>query len=204
MVLVEFFQDAYFARMTTGRFKLARNEKAYPPSPSDLGIHFDSHLRDVEEDRTTTLRACKDTYIEFLKLFGKAVYGKEFIKMAHGKALSDFLPTCMEAFLVVAYANGYDRWKEEGLQERDTTRSNPVPEYKFTALAKGAKACEGLSEEGVNLYDDLYDIVAHQRAHPILGIAFEKQFMVRCAIKPKSNGKRKHRNDWDNAASFES
>src|SRR5210317_1671418 len=106
MVLVEFCQDAYFACMTTGRFKLARNEKDYPPSPSssDLGIHLDSDLRDVEEDRTTTVRDCKDAYIEFLKLVGKAVYGKEFIKLAHGKALSDFLLTCMEAFLVVRHS----------------------------------------------------------------------------------------------------
>ena len=153
----------------------------------------------METDSDTALRACQDHYIQFLKYFGKAVYGRQFITQAHGKALSDFLTTCMEAFLVVAYANGYDRWKDEVLNPQSKT----WPDYKYTSLAKGAKACEGWSEEGVKLYDDLYDMITRQRSNPNLGVAFEKQFMVKCATKVKSNGKRKHRNDWENVDEFE-
>ena len=74
------------------------------------------------------------------------MYGKQFITQAHGKALSEFLTACMEAFLVVAYANGYDRWREEVLNPGN---KESFPDFKFTSLPKGAKACEGWSNEGV-------------------------------------------------------
>ena len=185
-----------------GQFKAASTEEEYPPSLACLGVQLDSDLRDVEEDLATALRACQDDYIDFLKNYGKAVYGKLFITKAHSKALSQFLTTCMEAFLVVAYANGYERWKEEALREKNESRSNTIPSYRFTSFAKGAKACEGWSEDGVKLYDDLYDMITQQRSHPTFGTAFEKQFMVRCGPKAKSNGKRKHRNDWSNIEAF--
>ena len=110
-------------------FKLAKNESEYPPIPKELYTISGNQSEEEDGEPVTVvsgLRQHQELYMDFLKEFGKAVYGREFKTTASAKTLSQFLPTCMEAFLVVAYENGYYKWKQEALAGKTSDDSSSV------------------------------------------------------------------------------
>ena len=184
------------------KFRLAKNETEYPPDPDDLFTRSE----DDDEIISGGLRELEgDTYIGFLQDFGKAVYGKTFHSNANARPLKGFFPTCMEAFLLVAYDNGYARWKQEELQKKEgeALEEDSLPDYKYTACSKGARTCEGWTEEGVALYDELFDKLSEQRQNSVFGTEFDKKFMISIAAAKKCNGRGEHRNDLDDIALYE-
>ena len=134
----------------------------------------------------------------FLKEFGKCVYGKDFEESACATPLRKFLPTCMEAFLLLAYTNGYEKWRHDGLNGDKTTS----PPFKFTENSRGARPCEGWSEEGVKLFDELYDLIKAQRQKRHSGEVFDRKLLLKCASKSRDNGREKHRNDLEDVEQY--
>jgi len=63
------------------------------------------------------LRQNKEVYLQFVKTCGQAVYGRTFNIQGQTTPLSRFFPTALEAFLVLAYDNGYEVWKKTAQEE---------------------------------------------------------------------------------------
>ncbi|CAJ1931558.1 unnamed protein product [Cylindrotheca closterium] len=167
-----------------------------PPRPQEL------YSQDRVTGKITGLRQNRVIYIKFLRNFGKAIYGKAFKEECVVKTLSSFFPECLEAFMVLAYDNGYKVWKSiaekkmEGKggptasagasEEASTTSSVGEQEdndttfigFKYTSNSRGSKRSEGWSQAGCDLYDQLWDTLEEQRRNPTLGEEFETAFLI--------------------------
>lgn len=156
------------------------------------------------------LRENKERYTYFLLKFGKAVFGKGFEEFAVSRRLSNFFPPGLEAFLLIAYDNGYQMWCQgnstaqnfEDVDGSDITDSDESERYinegarfKYTNHAQGARKGEGWSKEGKIIYDALHGEIIKQREDDKLGNKFEKDFMFAATGKNVSNGKVENKND---------
>ena len=104
--------------------------------------------------------------------------------MSISNPISGFMPEALESFLMIAYTNGYDRWRNEVSRTSDSSStiatvvadSNnnrdreadslisslssgtaAVP-FRFTSNSQGAKKGEGWSKEGIKLHAALFDL----------------------------------------------
>ncbi|CAJ1929979.1 unnamed protein product [Cylindrotheca closterium] len=81
-------------------------ERVQPPEPSMVySVGAEGNIAGLRENT--------DIYILFLKNFMRAIYGQKFTALSMKKTISGFVPECLEAFLVLAYDNGYEAWKAE-------------------------------------------------------------------------------------------
>jgi len=179
-----------------------------PPSPKELFRYAETDEGKLE---ITGLRANKEMYSSFLLTFGKAVHGKDFLKRSISTPISQFMPEVLESFLILAYTNGYARWKNdvncssptaiptenecivqlensirETSQEADTlisslTSCSTNMSFLFTGNAQGAKKGEGWSEEGMKIHAAVFDKIQEQRKDESHGKSFETDFMVLAA-----------------------
>ncbi|CAJ1950964.1 unnamed protein product [Cylindrotheca closterium] len=167
-----------------------------PPNPRDL---FRSNIADGKTV-ITGLRENGDAYISFLRDFGKTVYGKKFDKLSKTRALNKFFPGVLEAFLLIAYENGYARWKQEVLKGPE--EENTVP-FKFTSSAKGSRCHEGWGRPATQLYTTLYETIGRQRIRSGLGSEFDRRFMISGQVEVVlSNGRDAVPDDWGNFELF--
>jgi len=166
-----------------------------PPSPGDI---FSINKQTGE---ISGLRQNKEIYMKFLQHFAKTVYGKTFAQESKTTLLSSFLQPGLECFLVLAYINGYEVWKSEGMRRRPNTllntllnddntatgssmisdlsseAQNHLPKYKFTANGRGSKTGEGWTEEGLALYNALRKAINVQRKDVTNGPTFDSDFL---------------------------
>jgi len=191
-----------------------------PPEPSQLYT--------LKDDGTISgLRQNKEVYTSFLKNFGKTVFGRTFSANSQTKHLSNFFPTALEAFLILAYENGYEMWKKaaadelrtkygSGIMDHDEDKDSVecdeetpkhVVSFKFTSDARGSKRAEGWSEQGLDLFNKLFDAIAGQRKLEETGIHFETEFMVfGNSEEDRAKGEQFRsplRNDWGNREQYE-
>ena len=138
--------------------------------------------------------------MKFLHDFAKTVYGKSFLLESKTTLLSSFLQPGLECFLVLAYTNGYEVWKSEGIKRRSRTNTlvdeddstdtnsdgisdlsseaqNHLPKYKFTANGRGSKTGEGWTQQGLALYNGLASAICMQRKDLTSGATFESEFL---------------------------
>src|SRR5210317_1131652 len=158
-----------------------------PPEPGQL--------YSLNDDGTISgLREKRELYTKFLRGYGKAVCGRTFQLEAQTKTLSEFLPTSLEAFLVLCYENGYQMWKREAMRKKKEKEGNVGEEeegtkdsgadkqdigFKFTSNARGAKRAEGWSESGLELFNKIFDEIDRQRKGvSTTGLAFETHFLA--------------------------
>jgi len=198
----------------TASFK--NKDRPDPPQPSQL--------YSLQGDGTMTgLRQNKEIYTNFVRAYGKTVFGRTFAANAKTKHLSRFFPTALEAFLVLAYENGYEMWKKTAAGECQTrvnvddnteevlddtnVATLHVASFKFTSDARGSKRAEGWSEEGLDLFNKLFDTIACQQRNSKTGLEFETEFMVYGDIEEdKDKGgqfRSPLRNDWSNRDNYE-
>lgn len=137
------------------------------------------------------------------------------------KTLSEFLPTSLEAFLILAYENGYDMWrkearnkqKESGLTFNDKEsgadgdeNSEEEAVFKFTHSARGARRAEGWSNEGLCLFNKLFDAIDAQRKDEDgTGLAFERDFLAYDEDEAVGEGEdfRDVRNNWADSTQYQ-
>jgi len=165
-----------------------------PPSPNDIFTKCE------QTGKISGLRNNKKIYMKFLQNFAKTVYGKSFGVQSKSNMLSTYLPSGLEGFLVLAYTNGYEVWKSEGIKRRSRTNTlvdeddstdtnsdgisdlsseaqNHRPKYKFTANGRGSKTGEGWTAEGLALYNGLASAICMQRKDLTSGATFESEFL---------------------------
>lgn len=180
--------------------------KENPPKPADLYKCVDGHIYG--------LRSNAKIYKDFLKTYGKAVYGRDFKVESKSKTLSTFFPVCLETFLILAYDNGYAVWKKTASTTNkmgtDTTSSDAATsddeqehasaKFKFTSSVRGAKRSEGCwNQDSCVLHDKLFDKIEEQRKDPELGEKFETNLLIHeedVSRTSRSKSKRPLRNSW--------
>ena len=76
--------------------------------------------------------------------------------------------------------------------------------YKFTANSRGSRTGEGWSDEGLDLYESLFDAIEEQRSNPLLGVAFEHNLLATASSKSNgNNGRRPIRNSLSKIDDFD-
>ena len=103
----------------------------------------------------------------------------EFKRKSVSEKMSSWVDTSLEAYLVVAYVNGYDKWLDEckkaivdppdevntdtsGLTQ-DTILSVSVVRTRFTSNGRGSGKNSGWSQVGIGLYNAVWDALQMQR-----------------------------------------
>lgn len=183
-----------------------------PPPPEKLySVKRDGSIGGLREN--------KELYSTFLRTYGKAVIGRTFAMEAQTRTLSEFLPTSLEAFLILAYENGYAMWKKEAINKlkdgrgRDKSGNSEEEEaeeevnFKFTSGARGSKRCEGWSDEGLALFNRLFDEIEKQRGDEEgTGLAFERDFLAYDEREQEAENDenfREVRNNWGDRTRYQ-
>jgi hypothetical protein len=121
-------------------------------------------------------------------------------KKSRKQRLSQYVTTTLEAFAVLVYFNSFDVWNQRYRvetaastssvsEESDvSTLSGERPRFRFTGDSKGSRKYEGWNCAGVELYNELLDLVEKQRGRP--GCTFERDLLATMATRPKKGGRR--------------
>lgn len=143
-----------------------------------------------DEEREDWLREVPE-YQTILFNFLKEVLSKDEFRAKSGRdLLSSYVPECLEAYVILAYVNGYDSWKEEcerqagilppvdtvttreavmgGREDGASSSSVSAVSYvtagkRFTSKGRGSGKYKGWSDEGIELYNKLVEIIEKQR-----------------------------------------
>jgi hypothetical protein len=193
-----------------------------PPPPDEL------YSKNEEDGHIMGLREKGKIYIDFLKSFAKAVYGRTYDDVSSTNTLSTVLTPCLEAFLLLAYENGYHVWKHEAERRVAKQCQNPKnvsddelsassssqgglayerveqPVHKFTCNAMSARRGEGWSVEAYDLYDELFEAIEKQRSNKDIGPTFDQEYLLNAgrSAPPSTGGRRIQRNNWANRSEF--
>jgi hypothetical protein len=170
------------------------------PDPTELLGGLNGNMKDWPEqgtpDRERYLRETK-AHEELIFHFTKSVVTTPcFNANSASLPLSDYLYTSLEAFLVVTYVNGYWKWLldlenkqgksssgDEADKENDEENgvSDITPESastkRFTNMSRGKGKYKGWAEEGMDLYNKIFDILKEQRKDNVAG--FDKKLKER-------------------------
>lgn len=129
-----------------------------------------------DADRPRWLREVPD-YQKLLVNFSKEVLlNNEFRMGAHNKFLFEYMDATLEAFLVLAYVNNHDVWRVSAMMQMeygsDSDRSSSVSDlsdgvvearYTNRGGARGKGKFGGWSQEGIEVYNKIVDILVEQR-----------------------------------------
>ena len=158
-----------------------------PPDPREIlagvGISATSDL--------VALRKNRSIYYKFLRYFLACAVGAREWKV-HGESsrISSYVDSTMEAFALILYENGYDVWKskflqgvalgEDGGSEEDAVSAitdDSSATFRYTGKGRGARRYGGWSDEGINRYNMLVEVIDSQRADGETGVRFEEGFL---------------------------
>jgi hypothetical protein len=110
-----------------------------------------------EDDREPCLRET-DEYKHLLFNFLKEILlNSDYRKDSASKVLSDYVDTTLEAYLVLTYIDSYEIWKTEGESSFES------PQRRFTERGRGSGKLKGWNEDGIELYNQLVDVIGKQR-----------------------------------------
>lgn len=121
----------------------------------------------------------RGVYQQFLVDFVRCAGAKEYGYPMKAEVLSSFMTPSMEAFLVVCYCNGMNRWNSERHRRHNPGSDTEVVRFRFTDSARGAKKNQGWSREGIDLYNQIWKKLKEQRAMTTLGLDFENALLQR-------------------------
>jgi hypothetical protein len=154
--------------------------------------------QDGETSRARGLREASDNnYQWFCENFMDCVIpSNEWKRHARKKLMSDYVSQSLEAFCVLVYSNGFEKWNEEfPVAEDEETEASSLTigsrgncRFKYTSDSKGSRKYEGWSPEGMKLYNDILVLVGNQRQLP--NCTFEQKLLKTLAGKPR--GGRRH------------
>jgi hypothetical protein len=150
-------------------------------------------LRDAEDN------ACQSFCADFMEC---VVPKAEWKQRARKTQMSVLVTPTLEAFAVVVYKNACKKWEDIYRQESTngdeetvtSSLSNGSERHLYTGDSKGSRKYEGWSAEGMKLYNNVLDLVTHQRQRP--GCTFDRNLIKRIAGQPKRG---KHADDANQA-----
>ena len=174
---------------------------------------YQDEEHDEEEtiDMSKYLRSSKTpeaqkAYILFLSTFVKCLLTDKMLQtqVSSTKKLKDYLDVSLEAFAVTVYVSCYKLWKTEFWKSNDTdstltgsTASSRFARKLFLDQSKGSGKYGGWSDEGLNFYNKVMQILIEQRKREDSTV-FEKK--VHQAIVDGNNAKRKRNRDGQTKA----
>ena len=140
------------------------------------------------------LEVYRDTFVPHILA---CVVGK--VKMRNEKkkrCISDFVTASDEAFALLLWENGSERWQAEC----DGKSGKELPETKYTKNGAGAKANEGWISAGIKRHNDLIEQVLKDRAEEETG-AVEQGLLEHCKTcnNKKRSGERERANGLTHA-----
>jgi hypothetical protein len=120
----------------------------------------------------------------------------EWKRHARIKLMSDYVSQTLEAFAVLVYSNGFEKWNEEFPVSEDegteasslTSGSRGNCRFRYTSDSKGSRKYEGWSPDGMKLYNEVLVLVGNLRRLP--DCTFEQRLLKTLAGKPR--GGRRH------------
>jgi hypothetical protein len=102
----------------------------------------------------------KGTYSMFCEQVLSHVVGREvWKKRCHTNAIEEFVTVSDEAFALFLLENSWDVWIATSAKETE------IPETRYSQRGPGIKKYGGWTEEGIERFNKLYDIVEEDRAH---------------------------------------
>jgi hypothetical protein len=144
----------------------------------------------------------KEKYALFLSLFVRCfVADDQKVKGSSGRThyelMSTYMPVPLEAFAVVMYTNNYKKfirthWKHDS---EDLSSSLGTPgsiDTLFTSDGRGAGKYGGWSEQGMEFYNRVYEVLERQRARPCRR-GFEEK-LRKLVQQSNQGGKKRKRN----------
>ena len=121
----------------------------------------------------------KFSYFDFIEYFLSAVIGKSEYKLnCCDNLLSQYATICDEAFAILVFENNIDAWMDMGMR-KDTSGTKIPRKYtnggNSTSEVGSSQHNRGWSEEGLNRFNELFDLVKTNRCAPEAR-DFEEQF----------------------------
>ena len=113
----------------------------------------------------------KDTipeFTDFVEYFLSVVVGKRhYLKVSHLQKVSEYATKSDEALALLLLENSFDRWSD--MAKKDIQKDSTVPpKYTNGGISNGASGRSrkfgGWSLDGLDRYDELYKLVAKNRA----------------------------------------
>jgi hypothetical protein len=154
----------------------------------DLAYHQDVWPDYDEPLRKPFLRETP-SHQHLLHLFTRVTVGLDLFKKNSGlRPLTEYMGVCLEAFLVLTYHNSYQAWMDEWHRSKGT-RGQPAlsdlsdgtgdsSKKQYTANARGRGKYKGWTDEGIDLYNRICEVLVRQRSDPDPKLAiFEKDLM---------------------------
>jgi hypothetical protein len=158
---------------------LYKSKREVLPTPEELmgglvGRDHEEWPDYNDPDRSPWLREV-DRYKNLLRDFTKEVLlFNEFRRGAHVKHLSEYMDATLEGFLVLVYVNNYEVWKMEAEKEMENNDSSSEDgsvslltensaTSRYTHKARGKGKFRGWTEEGIEMYNLIVEIVTMQR-----------------------------------------
>jgi hypothetical protein len=116
------------------------------------------------------------------------VMSHNFKKYSSTRPLSQYMSVSLEGFLVITYYNSYLAWKDEWHQLRGTRApalsedlsdaTGDSSKKQYTANARGKGKYKGWTDDGIDLYNQICEVIEKQRSDPDPILAnFEKDLM---------------------------
>jgi hypothetical protein len=156
----------------------------------DLAYHQDTwpNYDDPQPQRKPFLRETP-SHQHLLHMFTRVTVGLDlFKKNSKLRPLTEYMGVCLEAFLVLTYHNSYQAWMDEWHRSKGT-RGQPAlsdlsdatgdsSKKHYTADARGRGKYKGWTDEGIDLYNRICEVLVRQRSDPDPKLAqFEKELM---------------------------
>jgi hypothetical protein len=124
-----------------------------------------------DEDRQDYLREVPE-YKNLVFYFLKEVLDNEdFSGNSCQQELSGYVDKTLEAYLVLTYVNSYANWMDECTKQEAEAAGGSVSELsnsdnsakRFTSKGRGSGKYRGWSQEGIELYNEMVDVIEEQR-----------------------------------------
>ena len=133
-------------------------------------------------------------YYDFINYFVSSVIGKmDYKKKCCSNLLSTYATVSNEAFAILSFENNFDTWMDMGV--RGDTKTSQVPR-KYTNGGKSQNKTatsqhnKGWSDEGLNRFNVLFDLVEKNRASPYAK-QFEEDLRKWCEAKAEGKKRKK-------------
>jgi transcription elongation factor Elf1 len=122
------------------------------------------------QDYLREVPAYKDLVFYFLK---EVLHNEDFSGNSFQEELSGYVDATLEAYLVLTYVNSYANWMDECTKQEAAAAGGSVSELsnsdssakRFTSKGRGSGKYRGWSQEGIELYNEMVDVIEKQRQH---------------------------------------
>lgn len=142
--------------------------------------------------RNAPMVDCRHPYVEFLCIFGSALFSrKEWNQKSTTQLFCNYCTATLEAFGVLVYMNNYDYWRRvmsnDGVETQDTSMY-PL----FTTDPSCKRRYEGWSNRGIFTFNKLVRLLKYQRSSRN-SITVDEMVLCECIKRTKITHKNRHR-----------